>query len=73
MLLYTLTKKIIEIQGNMLNAFGIIMFYKMVCWFDNQDITMESRRLKFNPLFQHILLKYVHACKCIILKWVMDR
>jgi len=31
MLLYTLTKKIIEVQRNMLNAFGIILFYKMVC------------------------------------------
>jgi hypothetical protein len=26
MLLYTLTKKIIKVQGNMLNAFGIILF-----------------------------------------------
>jgi len=30
MLLYTLTKKIIEVQGNMLNAFSIILFYKVV-------------------------------------------
>jgi hypothetical protein len=30
MLLYTLTKKIMEIQGYMLNPFGIILFYKMM-------------------------------------------
>ncbi len=34
MLLYTLTKKFMEVQGNMLNAFGIILFYKVVGWFD---------------------------------------
>jgi hypothetical protein len=34
MLLYTLIKKFIEVQGNILNAFGIILFYKMVWWFD---------------------------------------
>jgi hypothetical protein len=38
MLLYTLTKKFIEIQGKMLNAFDIILFYKVVWWFDGQDI-----------------------------------
>jgi hypothetical protein len=38
MLSYTLTKKFIEVQQNMLNAFGIILFYKMVWWFDGQDI-----------------------------------
>jgi hypothetical protein len=30
MLLYTLTKKFTEVQGNMLNPFGIILFYKVV-------------------------------------------
>jgi hypothetical protein len=30
MLLYTLTKNFIKVQENMLNAFGIILFYKMV-------------------------------------------
>jgi hypothetical protein len=33
MLLYTLTKKFIEVQGSTLNAFGIIMFYN-VLWCD---------------------------------------
>jgi hypothetical protein len=30
MLLHTLTKKFMEVQGNMLNAFGVILFYKMI-------------------------------------------
>jgi len=34
-----LTKIFIKIQGNMLNAFGIILFYKVVWWFDGQDIS----------------------------------
>jgi hypothetical protein len=36
MLLYTLTKKFMKIQRNMLNAFGIILFYKVIGWFDGQ-------------------------------------
>jgi hypothetical protein len=51
MLLYTLTKKFIEIQGNMLNAFGIILFYKLVWWFDGQDIGVEPKRSSFNSLY----------------------
>jgi len=38
MLLYTLTKKFMEVQKNMLNEFGIILFYKVVGWFNGQDI-----------------------------------
>jgi len=35
MLLYTLTKHFMKVQGNMLNcAFGIILFYKVVGWFN---------------------------------------
>jgi hypothetical protein len=45
MLLYTLTKKIIEVQKNMLNAFGIILFYKVMWWFDGQNIGVELRKL----------------------------
>jgi hypothetical protein len=43
MMLYTLTKKFMEVQGYMLNPFGIIMFYKMVGWFDGQDIGVGPR------------------------------
>jgi hypothetical protein len=38
MLLYTLTKKFIEVQGKMLNAFSIILFYKVMWWFDGKNI-----------------------------------
>jgi len=56
MLLYTLTKKIMKVQRNMLNAFGIILFYKVVGWFDGQNnIGWDPQIPKFNPLYQHIL------------------
>jgi hypothetical protein len=38
MLLYILTKNFMEVQGNILNPFGIILFYKMMWWFDGQDV-----------------------------------
>jgi hypothetical protein len=38
MLLYTLTIFFIKVQRNMLNAFGIILFDKVVWWFDDQEI-----------------------------------
>jgi hypothetical protein len=55
MLLYTLTKKFMEVQGYMLNSFGIMLFYKVVGWFDGQDIGVEPRKTRFNFLYQHIL------------------
>jgi hypothetical protein len=55
MLLYTLTKKFMVVQGNMLNIFDIILFYRVMRWFDGQDINMEPKRLRFNPMYQHIL------------------
>jgi hypothetical protein len=70
MLLYTLIKKFIEIQGNILNAFGIILFYKMVWWFDGQNIGVEPRKPKLNPLYQHILCEicifvYIPLYMCV--------
>jgi hypothetical protein len=55
MLLYTLTKEFMEVQGNMLNASSIILFYKMLGWFDGHNIGVEPRRPRFNPLYQYIL------------------
>jgi len=55
MLLYTLTEKFMEVQGNTLNAFGTILFYKMMGWFDGQNIGVELRKPRFNPFYQHIL------------------
>jgi len=55
MLLYILTKQFMEVQGNMLNTFGITLFYKMVGWFHGQNIGVEPRKPRFNPLYKHIL------------------
>jgi hypothetical protein len=44
-----------DFQGHMLNPFGIILFYKMVGWFDGQDIGVEPRGPRFNPIYEHIL------------------
>jgi len=55
MLLYTLTKHFMEVQGYMLNPFGIILFYKVVGWFDGQNIGVELRILRFNSFYQHII------------------
>jgi hypothetical protein len=44
-----------EVQGNMLNPFGIILFYKMMGWADGQDINVEPRRPRVNPFYQNIL------------------
>jgi hypothetical protein len=81
MLLYTLTKQFMEVQGNKLNAFGIILFYKVVGWFHGQNIGVEPKRLMFNLFYQHILCEvcifvYISctcACKCIVSRWVVDR
>jgi hypothetical protein len=42
MLLHTLTKNFIEAQKNMLNEFGIILFYKVLWWFNGQDIGVKK-------------------------------
>jgi hypothetical protein len=69
-----------EVKKNMSSPFGIILFYKVVGWFDGQDIGVEPRRPMFNPFYQHILCgicifiyNLVHVCKCIIPKWVVDK
>jgi hypothetical protein len=49
MLLYMLIIKFIEVQKNMLNAFDIILFYKVMWWFDGYDINVELKKPKFNP------------------------
>ncbi len=54
----------------MLNAFGIILFYKVAGWFDGQDIGVEPSRPMFNPFTNIYYVEYVylyihpvHACK----------
>jgi hypothetical protein len=69
MLSYILTKDFMEVQGHMLNVFHIILFYKMVGWFDGQNICVEPRKQKFNPLYHHILCgvcMFVYVfCTCL--------
>jgi hypothetical protein len=69
MLLYTLIENVMKVQGYMLNPFGIILFYKMVGWFDGQNIGVEPRKPRFNPLYQHILCEiciFVYIpCTCV--------
>jgi hypothetical protein len=36
-----------KFHGYMLNPFGIILFYKVVEWFDGQDIGVEPKRPRF--------------------------
>jgi hypothetical protein len=58
-----------EIQGKLLNAFGIILFYKVMEWFDGQDIGVEPKRTRFGPLYQYILCEiciFVYTpCTCV--------
>ncbi len=80
LLLYTLIKKLMEIFLNMLNVIGIIKFYKVMGWFDGQDIRVEPKRQGSIPFTNIYYVQYVysyiylvHVCKCMILKWVMDK
>ncbi len=50
MLLYILTKNFMEIQENMLNAIGMVLFYKVVGWFDGQNIDVETEQIKVQSL-----------------------
>jgi hypothetical protein len=57
----------------MLSAFAIILFYKIVWWFDGQDIGVEPRKLRFQHILSVICIYLVHVCKCIVSRWVVDR
>jgi hypothetical protein len=70
MLLYTLTKTFIEVQRNMVNAFDIILFYRMVWWFDHRDIGVEPTKAKIQSLSTNIYyVEYnIHIyipCTCV--------
>jgi len=62
MSLYTLIKNFIEIQGNMLNPFGNILFYKVMWWFDGQDIWCGTKETKVqSPLPTYVIWNmYIH-------------
>jgi hypothetical protein len=58
-----------EVQRYMLNPFDNKLFYKVMEWFDGEDIGVEPRRPRFNSLRQHILcgvciVVYIH-CTCV--------
>jgi hypothetical protein len=65
----------------MLNPFGIILIYKMLGWFDGQDIGVEPNTKVQFPLptytiyveYVYLYICLVHVCKCIIHRWVVDR
>jgi hypothetical protein len=44
----------------MLNAFGIILFDKVVWWFDDQEIGEKWKRPKFNLLTYIMWSIYIH-------------
>jgi hypothetical protein len=81
MLLYTLTNKLMVVQENMLNIFGIILFYKVMGWINGQDIGIEPKSqgdqgsIPFtNIYYVEYVYSYtylVHVCKCIIPRWVV--
>jgi hypothetical protein len=80
MLLYTLIKKFIKVQRYMFNPFDSILFYKVVGWFDGQNIGAEPKRPRFNSFagiyyveYVYLYIYIVRVCKCIIHRWVVDR
>jgi len=80
MLLYTLTKNFIEIQGNMLNAFGIIYFTKWcsalmaktLVWNQKDQGSISLTNIYYVE-YVYLYIYLVHVCKCIMFKWVVDR
>jgi hypothetical protein len=80
MLLYTLTKNFMEDQKYMLNPFGVILFYKVVGWFDGRNIVwnqVDQGSIPFTNIYYveyvYLYIYFVHVCKCIIHRWVVDR
>jgi hypothetical protein len=55
MLLYTLTKKFMEVQGYMLNPFDIILFTKWWGGLMAKTFDAKPRKPRINSLYQHIL------------------
>jgi hypothetical protein len=55
LLYYTLKIFFAKVQRNMLNPFGIILLYKVIGWFDCQDIDVKPKSSRLNPFYQHIL------------------
>jgi hypothetical protein len=80
MLLYTFTKNFMEVQWYILNPFIIVLFYKVMWWFDGQNIGVEPMKPNSIPFtniyyvkYVYLYIYFVHVCKCIIHKWVVNR
>jgi len=80
MLLYTLTKTFMEVQGYMLNPFGIILFYKVVgrlmaktlVWNQGGQGSIPFTNIYYVE-YVYLYIYLVHVCKCIIHWWVVDK
>jgi hypothetical protein len=55
-------KKFMEVQRNMSNAFGIILFYKVVGWFDGQDIVWNEEDQGSIPFTNIYYMWSMHIC-----------
>jgi len=70
MLLYTLTKKFMEVQSYILNPFGIVLFYKVMQWFDGQNIGVEPMKpssIPFTNIYcvDGICIFVYISCTCV--------
>jgi hypothetical protein len=79
MLLYTLTKNFIEIQGNMLNVHLVLYCFTKCSGFMAKTFVWSQRYQSSIPLTNIYYVEYVypyiylvHMCKCIVFKWVVD-
>jgi hypothetical protein len=78
MLLYSLTKTFMEIQGYMLNPFGIIMFIKWRGDLMAKTLVWNQRDQGLIPFTNTYYVEYIciytlYMCKCVIHRWVVDR
>jgi hypothetical protein len=58
----------------------VYIVYKMVGWFDGQDIGVEPRKPRFNPFsniyyveYVYLYMHFVHVHKYIVPRSVVDR
>jgi hypothetical protein len=64
----------------MLNAFGIILFYKIVGGLMANTLVWNQRDQGLIPFtniyyveYVYLYIYFVHVCKCMILGWIVDR
>jgi hypothetical protein len=52
-----------EVQGYMLNPFGIILFYKMMGWFDDQNHLCGTKETKVQLFLPTYIMWSIYICK----------